>query len=116
METIIKRAIEGGLKEGIEGYWWTFQHSNSYWAIWKNGNGDLTNIDLKHYVLDPLFWQSLGKACGWGVTDDCWGCTYDEGATENTPYWKYYALQFHEKNLTEGWDAAVKWLNEIICK
>lgn len=41
MEKAIKRAIEGGYKEGC---------------------ATMCNSD---YLLDPLFWQALGKAEGW---------------------------------------------------
>lgn len=62
MENIIKKAIEGGYKEGEN---WKFQRANIYWAIWLNGNGDETTVDAKWYLMSSDFWQALGKACGW---------------------------------------------------
>jgi hypothetical protein len=105
----VKKAIEGGW---IEAENWEFQYANAYWAIWKNGNGDLTNIDLKHYVLDPIFFQSLGKVCGWDKIEPPHYDIYYNREKHTCITWN--AACFHEINLTEGWDAAVKWLNDLI--
>lgn len=64
MKNAIEKAIEGGLKEGEK---WQFVGANRYWAIWLDGNGTETTININNYLLDPLFWSSLGKAMGWGV-------------------------------------------------
>lgn len=61
MNEAIKIAIEGGLKEGEK---WQFVRANKYWAIWLDGNGTETPININNYLLDPLFWQALGKAMG----------------------------------------------------
>lgn len=37
---------------------------------WLGGNWDTYNnggFDWQHIVLDPTFWQALGKALGWGT-------------------------------------------------
>ena len=86
MENIIKKAIEGG---------W----STSYVSLYSGKY-------YEKYVLDPLFWQSLGKACGWHHVGTI---------PENEPF-VYIALNFHEKNLTIGWDSAVEWLEELVGK
>lgn len=95
MQEIIKKAIEGGYKP----------HDVQPWLN-------------QETVLDLSFWQSLGKACGWhfcrfhsfmgkdSEAETCHDCTHDE--------WFKRALQFHEINLTEGWDKAVQWLNDLI--
>lgn len=70
MEQIFKKAVEGGLAEGVKDYPWTFVGANKYWVIWKNGNGDNTTISTSIYYLDPNFWQSLGKALGWEYKSD----------------------------------------------
>lgn len=61
-------------------------------------------------VCDPLFWQALGKSAGWdkGI-ETC----IDESCPEHST-WKQNALRFHEINLTEGWDSAIKYLSEIL--
>lgn len=96
METIIKKAIEGEWKpkEFIKNY--------------------VINIGNKCIILDspfddPLFWQALGKACGWEGKD-----TVIEYSPWVIPMWQYNALRFHEINLTQGWDAAVEWLTNLI--
>lgn len=51
-------------------------------------------------ALDTTFWQALGKALGWGKTDNCWGCGYDEGATIDTYVWFVNAHKFYDLILT----------------
>lgn len=92
MKKIIKKAIEGGYKKA--------PLRQSEWVIGF----------YKDCVLDPLFWQALGKACGWGNKR-----TYNQAdQLEVESYWKMYALRFHEINLTEGWDKAVEYLENLI--
>lgn len=127
METIINKAIEGGyenettrklldsFEKGI------FAEYNAYCLV----------------TLDPLFWQALGKKCGWkteyiisqsvcdkcGRTDSARGSNYCyecggkfnmKNKTFPDSVWKENALEFHELNLTEGFDKAVEWLLELI--
>jgi hypothetical protein len=91
MREAIQKAIEGGY--GFQGLIPGTNYYNSY-------VNDLNNSDT---LFDPLFWQSLGKALWWSVTDQCWGCGYDEGATDNTPEWKVYWHSFID-HLAEGKD------------
>jgi hypothetical protein len=108
METIIKLAIEGGWKprEFIKNY--------------------VLNIGHRNFIFDspfddPLFWQALGKSCGW------------EGGYEGEiKWWKnnqiistqfisqepcvYIASRFYEINITEGWDKSVAYLLSITSK
>lgn len=93
MENIIKKAIDGGYANDRPEY--ARQHL-------------ITGFegDFRFMVIDPLFWQSLGKACGWGIDR--------ESYMQFIPQWRDYALRFHEINLTEGWDKAVEYLNSLI--
>ena len=115
MENIIKKSIEGGYELG-----------------WKQG---LTlDIACRVIVCDPLFWQALGKACGWesksifyhcvicSGEDLCWvtkgfcrkcGNEQTEIEKETTRHIEF-ALKFHEINLTQGWDKAVEYLQGLI--
>jgi len=108
MQEIIKKAQEGGF--------------NAYIPLEKY-QGHCFKCE---YVCDPLFWQSLGKACGW-MGYQCVNCGYKHFSTfgfseccqfwssaKTRDRWQYEALKFHEINLTEGWDAAVSWLNDLI--
>lgn len=87
MEPIIKKAIQGGFKKGKL-------------ILTSDGINNYSNPEM--FFLDPLFWQALGKACGWGKDYD--------GEPEE---WLSIALRFYEINLTEGWDKAVAYLAEI---
>lgn len=101
MENIIKKAIEGGFE--------AYQPLENYTA----------HCFKCEYVCDPIFWQALGKACGWDKNGS--RTTHESYETEkygvieyyDVENWEYYALRFHEINLTEGWDKAVEYLQEI---
>lgn len=118
MENIIKKAIEGGYDKKyipVIGIDFPRHHTT------------VTTI-----LMDRDFWQALGKACGWGCncdnghvfvgyggednTDPIWdGCQncVSGGVYTHQNDWKENALRFHEINLTQSWDEAVKWLESI---
>lgn len=100
MKEIIQKAIEGGFEpDGLV-------------EIYFNEVNDA----CRAITLDPLFWQALGKACGWEKTI----VEHFEG---NKPYvmrmfkgeaWMYRYMHFHEINLTEGWNKAVEYLSALV--
>ncbi len=93
MEKIINKAIEGGYSFEKEK-----EELLTHGGVWHP----------KQIVLDPLFWQALGKACGWDKQ-------YAEKYNIKTD--RYYignAMEFHHINLTEGWDKAVAYLQELV--
>lgn len=109
MENIIKKAIEGGWKENF------VCGCDVYYGVCEGH----IEAEQKIYFLDPLFWSSLGKACGWNGGSEGKTKLYERNnvieerdISQQVEY--YYALHFHEINLTEGFDAAVKWLNDLI--
>lgn len=98
MQEIIKKAIEGGWKPGYKN---SSKEEHLYFVI-----HDYEAPTEQEIVCDPIFWQSLGKACGW-----------EEAHKENNfskAEWVYQGRMFHEINLTEGWNRAVEYLNELI--
>ncbi len=103
-ETLIKKAIEGGYKDYTE------------------TSGSSTKKYHSDILFDPLFFQALGKACGWEYTQDKLKIeAIDPNEREQIakewnikPDWKIYALRFHEINLTEGFDKAVEWLTNLV--
>lgn len=134
MESIIKKAIEAGYKPrtktSVE-----FVGANdgrmekdgertiNGWSVWNftEGNNKGSSICIEHSntVLDPLFFQALGKACGWEgkiARDENTEpyCSNMVMISCDEPLWEYYALRFHEINLTKGWDKAVEYLAGII--
>ncbi len=64
----------------------------------KNHKVDLVTSD--RIFMDIYFWKSLSKACDWQNPND-------DGSV-------FVALRFHEINLTESWDAAIKYLAELL--
>ena len=112
MSNILKKAKEGGY-----GY--------------PNGNKDKTTDKLmKVDTMNADFWIALGKACGWEsikcLDMRCGLSAHGELIHESLcplhiygvekSGWKEIALHFHEINLTEGWDKAVSYLEELIIK
>lgn len=66
---------------------------------------------FNEYVLDPLFWQALGKALGWDN-----GGYYHHYPDNFSRFWQtewlYHALHYHELNLTGG--STEKFWNEVL--
>ncbi len=121
MESIIKKAIEGGYNK-INPNNTTFNKGyfiSGRCAVWKNDFNEQYILDLNFIFLDPLFWQALGNGCNWGqkhtkFTDKLW-LSFDEGVrilAEGDAV-KFNHRRFHEINLTEGWQAAINYLTEI---
>lgn len=118
MKNIILKSIEGGYTGDEYG-------------------GEYTMEDYLHskyqVVCDPLFWQALGKACGWNklITSypylfigenkainyygDKIGSTTQYGYKESPcEMWLFFASMFHEINLTQGFNEAVRWLGGLV--
>lgn len=93
MENIIKKAIEGGWSD------------DTTWSP----NEDVHDTRLA--FLDPLFWQALGKSCGWALHKGPCSC---EECHKMIRFWNLIALRFHEINLTQSWSQAILYLEEII--
>ena len=69
MKNAIEKAIEGGyyngkLRKGAIGWCYLNEEINS-----KSGIRYETVVTTPYMLLDPLFWQCLGKAMGWGKTE-----------------------------------------------
>ncbi len=130
METLIKKSIEGGY--------------NASWdivcgAIIPDGKGG-NHVGNLYPLLDPLFFQALGKACGWEKNQGLCNCfhfkedhkTYGGTGLHKSDiinclhceckiyrekvyiHWKYVAIRFHELNLIEGFDPAISYLVNLV--
>jgi hypothetical protein len=112
MENIIKKAVEGGWgnigsasitridcdSADIDGKF--------YIHFWENVQSDMFSYNTFQVFCDPLFWQALGKACGWK------GEKFFNGNLEDE--WMENAIKFHKTNLTKGFQPAVEWLEQVI--
>lgn len=63
--------------------------------------------DEKYILLDPLFWQALGKARGWDEADHTGGEAQFSGAWELQEErarnkWKLFAAKWFETRLSNG--------------
>lgn len=118
METIIKCAIEGGCEFLSE--WKKFQIIIGGVGLYDEGENFVKRIGsgslmpIEQVLMQKEFWQALGKSCGWKERD----FDFYEVDREQEPFYlntyRYYALRFHEINLTEGWDSAIAYLTNLI--
>jgi hypothetical protein len=105
MESIIKKAIEGGYRDHFY-----------------CGNFDMYESEGSHceygVICDPFFWESLAKVCSWKERLPYMKLVEYKIVSDLTPTnlkgWQIYAIRFHEINLTEGWDKAISYLENII--
>lgn len=66
MEEAITRAIEGGWKPIPKWIEVKYINDEVVFVLSRNTNGyDHFNLSYKEVVVDPLFWQALGKSLGW---------------------------------------------------
>ena len=116
MENILKKAVTGGWngKPAFNGI--AVNTKNIQAQLFLHGNF------VKVWFCDPLFWQALSKACGWGIQiGDYKGDVHVNHQHNNgkctemcvVPSVKN-ALYFHEINLTEGFEKAVEYLENLI--
>lgn len=111
MENAIKKSIEGGWKwNNRETKYEKFYYDRYLFAI--DGGSRTQLLSMGDIVIDPLFWQAVGKAEGWGITGYCWGCGYDEGATSDTPEWLVNWHHFIDKIASGG--TAEEFFEELL--
>lgn len=124
MENIIKKAIEGGYK---------CCDRDEPFSLEKH-----LIANFKEEILDPKFFQALGKACGWSSTKSMYNCMNPKCTYFSDPdmesvldgfcstcghkrtefkkdfkEWLVKGISFHEINLTSGWSAAVEYLQGV---
>lgn len=98
---------------------------------------DFLNGQMQCVVMNANFWQSLIKGCGlikdedryycgnteceaykksdWVLRGFCRNCGKEQiQFTYKSNVWVTYAKNFHEINLTEGWDKAIEYLEDLI--
>jgi len=138
METIIKKAIEGG--------WSTWLKEDNYWIsgeyiFWKThiikDEFEQRKMTFHEAFMDPLFWHYLGDSLAWfpwvQTRNGVKVCFLEEhekrkrqselGVSpvggpliEYVPTHIFYGALFHEMNLVEGFDKAVSWLEALVTK
>lgn len=100
-EEIIKCAVGGGYDIG---YNFTFvKNSSSHIRLFICDS-------KKSFVLDPNFWEAIGRAKGWENGEEYNGSNYE---TSYQGECKTNALRFHEINLTQGWQPAIEYLYSL---
>ena len=128
MENIIKKAIDGGYAIQQSYYvhpvsFTALKHTNEYHTVFEldyttvieDENGEEKTVPVtasyqtSKIILDPLFWQALGKACNWREDE----LRYDDSIRDYGA-WLYRAETFYNINLTEGFEKAVEYLETLI--
>lgn len=71
MEQIIKKALAGGYSE--QNIWYDIGKKVSDTKFESVINMRTRQL-CAEVVTDPLFWQALGRACGWEISQDCFYC------------------------------------------
>jgi len=110
IEQIIKKAIEGGYASDRPEY--ARQHL-------------ITGFegDFRFMVLDPLFWQALGKACGWnddqrvelkGYVGDIRGGIKVPIDLHTMTVAQFWATRFHNIMQVEDFDFAIRFIHDVI--
>ena len=93
MKDIIQKAIEGG---------WMITDRMGEAQEWHELHP--INENPERIICDPLFWQALFPGKNMHVVT----------LSGNKPIWVHQSLKFHEINLTEGWNKAVEYLENLI--
>lgn len=98
-EEIIKCAVGGGYDIG---YNFTFvKNSSSHIRLFICDS-------KKSFVLDPNFWEAIGRAKGWEEE------YFEKYGIETKFFFLGYAMEFMEINLTQGWQPAIEYLYSLI--
>lgn len=90
METAIRKAIEGGYKDNLSSLPIRFEKTYVFWGE-ANSESEVAMMYFCDILLDPLFWQALGKAEGWNsyILDE-----KDEGKIVPPNEWKIKQFEF----------------------
>ncbi len=108
LETLIKKAIEGGYKMK-----WMSGEDTLHFLLRRTNNPEII-------FLNPLFFQSLGKACGWEKKTHDFSCYANQegGKCDCIPEdtWEVNAILFYTTNLTSGLDPAIAYLVNLVKK
>ena len=83
--TSLNKAIQDAIRDGylLDGKKLLYYEKYGYWYI-DNGNNDWDIVCLNEILLDPLFWQCLGKSRGWNKTSS----NFSKKKITITEYWR----------------------------
>lgn len=114
MEQAIKKAIEGGYNAWNSPNVVVYEESDTHYSEnWVSiGSFDVHRMEL---LLDPLFWQALGKQQGWWERVGKFGINLDMMVTteDNSQYgWLHYWHRFID-HIAEGGDID-EFFNKLI--
>lgn len=110
IEQIIKVAIEGNWRYKGEHTYTTYPDIKAPLVAIFTFDGIDFGITLEQALLDPLFWQAIGKVKGWedyGYMDDLQRHRFTIGWAENMH-------TFINKIIEKDLDHAIDWLYNLI--
>jgi hypothetical protein len=94
IEEVLKKATEGGYHiNGSDGTETSYIGANDEYSAWTRTDNDSSfMVPVEETLLDPRFWQALGRTLGWGEVCDL-AITCVHGAEECQScrgyYWMY---------------------------
>ncbi|MDE2098547.1 MAG: hypothetical protein KGL39_14935 [Patescibacteria group bacterium] len=118
--------IENAVKKAIEGGFDPYKNVGDFWMLAGTGDGSLKrmadgwNVPVERILLDPTFWQSLGKYLGWSVCQNAQHIVFtnDEGGAVVCPecprddmwleYWEQLILHVAQGGTPEQFFATLK--------
>lgn len=120
---VIEKAIEGGWSIlGLTGqmtFSWSWRinpfHPEQEIMVVQDDIGEPHDLDYYQTVLDPTFWQALGKALGWKEVETEWrhaNSNTSEVYSFSNERWANEAHSFYDLILTRG-DTETYW-NELL--
>lgn len=108
-EEIIKCAVEGGWNKSSK-YKLIDMYGGSVTFSFVDLDGNTNSIDwaMAELILDPNFWEAIGRAKGWEEE------YFEKYGIETKFFFLGYAMEFMEINLTQGWQPAIEYLYSLI--
>ena len=97
IEEVLQKATEGGYHiDGSDGTETFYEGANRDFSAWtRKDNGSTFMVAMEETLLDPRFWQALGRALGWSeVCDLVIICVHGEEECQRCRGY-YWMFQWH---------------------
>jgi hypothetical protein len=99
VQEVMKKAVEGGYHiESSDGVDIAYSGANDEYSAWTRTDTESSFlVPVEETLLDPRFWQALGRTLGWGeVCDLAIICVHGEAECQRYRgyYWMFQWLRF----------------------
>ena len=94
IQEAMNKAVEGGYHiDGSDGIATSYSRANDEYSAWTRTDNDASfMVPVEETLLDPRFWQALGRTLGWDeMCDLAITCVHGEEECQNCRgyYWMY---------------------------